>query len=623
MSEIQSLIKKFKEQMSFDDLLAMDRKMPDIITFCYDKHYLNFSGKRLKLFPMQQIILKTFYRGQRGNEDLTLAEDELELLKKEKMQDVIDKYSSGALFRELVLVLGRRSGKDFMTGIIAAYEAMRLLECPGGNPYRYYDIAEGNPMFILTVANSSDQAKVLFNEIKTHMVTSEYFRDKIGGIESEKICLLTPADKKHNKMMREEGFKETDLSKGNVVVMSGHSNSDSLLGKGYYILLFDEVASYKSNTSIQSGERLYSALAPGQVAFKRPILDKDGNLQYDEQGEVVTRLDSKIISISSPRGEEGILFKLYKNAPSVENMLAFRLPTWKVNRGITYQMLRKENQFMNENDFNMEFGAEFSGVGGEKYIPDAYVDTAIDIGRQIGLDQREYGVPGVLYYAHLDPASTSHNYGLVVLHTEERVRWVEKDDGTKKKEKVKFFVVDHIKQWQPSGNRQINVNEVDEYIMSLSRRFKFAMVSYDAWNSLASVQKLRSKGIPSKTTPFRKQYKMFIYNHLEHIMVNRCLALPHKGQYSQDLEMELKCLKRIYSGTGFSIEPDPEAAKTTDDLCDALAGACGVAIEDSYNGYPKGATVFMPQSQFASQQWKMGQGSARNHLRISNRKFGI
>lgn len=626
MSEIANLIKKLKEQLSYNDLLCLENHLPTILEFCYQKKYLNFSGTKKRLYPLQELMLKCFYRGQRGNENLQLTDDELQFLRKEGMENIIGKYSSGVLFRELVLVLGRRSGKDYMCGIVAAYEAMTLLEIPGGNPYRYFDIDEGNPIYILTVANSSDQAKVLFNEIKNRIVNSDYYKDKIGDIEADRIWLLTPADKKQNARMREEGFKETNLTKGSVCVMCGHSNSDSLLGKAYYCILFDEVASYKNTGGSTSGERLYSAICPGQVGFKRPILDEQGNLQYDTDGDIVLRLESKTISISSPRGEEGVFYKLFKETHDVPARLSFQFPTWKVNKGITYKMLKDENKFMSAAEFNMEFGAEFSGVGGEKFIPDCYVDFAVDIGRQIGLSQREVGQPGVVYYAHLDPASTSHNYALVVLHMEDRVRWVEHDDGTKKREKVKFFVVDHVKQWQPSSNQQINVNDVDAYIIGLARRFKFAMVTYDAWNSLASIQKLRSKGIPCKTTPFRKQYKMFIYDHLEHLLVNKCIALPHKGPHAQDLEMEIKCVKRIYSGTGYSIMPDPEAAKTTDDLCDAIAGAAGMAVECTYNGYPKGTTVYMPQtsSAYMNSEWKIGHAAgSRQQWLSSQRKFNL
>jgi hypothetical protein len=106
------------------------------------------------MFPMQKIILKVFYRGSRGNEHLKLTEEEIELLKKEGMfkehpeaecerGDVLGKYNSNVSFRELVLVWGRRSGKDFCASLIAMYEAMRLLEVPSGDPYEYYKLAPG------------------------------------------------------------------------------------------------------------------------------------------------------------------------------------------------------------------------------------------------------------------------------------------------------------------------------------------------------------------------------------------------------------------------------------------------------------------------------------------------
>jgi hypothetical protein len=595
--------------------------IPDIIEFCYSKRYLNITDIGYDLFPMQRVILKSFYRGQRGNEHLKLTEDELDLLVQNKLDKpggVLEKVRSDAVFRELVLVLGRRSGKDFMTSIMALYECMRLLELPTGSPFSYYGLAPGNPIFILTVATSSDQARILFTEMKDKMQTSEYFRNRIGKVESDKIWLLTPEDKRRNHELAEAGL-DSARTHGSVVIMSGHSNSEGLLGKRIYCLLLDEVASFKTTGSSASGERIYSALGPATADFKAP-----GKYYVDFDGKKKPVLDSKIMSISSPRAEEGILYKLYCDAPKTKSRLAFRLPTWKVSKLFDEDSLRAEFKFMNPTEFAMEFGAEFSGTAGEKFIPDRYVDECIELGMEMGLDQRPVGRPGQIYYAHLDPAATSHNYALIVLHVEERIRIAMTDDGRRKREKIKLFIIDHMRLWYPSVDKAIKVSEVDDYIIDLAKRFRFALVSYDSWNSLASIQKLRSKGIPTRMTPFRKQYKMSIYNHLEHLLVNHQLALPRRGPFATQMEQELKCLKRIYSNVGFKIEPDPEAQVTTDDMCDALAGACGIAVEHTYAGYPKGGTVYLPQSPNASQpQWSIGRGSFQHaQWNILNRKFG-
>ena len=187
-----------------------------------------------------------------------------------------------------------------------------------------------------------------------------------------------------------------------------------------------------------------------------------------------------------------------------------------------------------------------------------------------------------------------------------------------------MFVVDHIMVWQPTVTESIAVAKVDNYIIHLAKRFRFVMVSYDSWNSLSSIQKLRSKGIPSKMTQFRKQYKMHIYDHLEHLLVNHQLALPSTGPWATTLEQELKHLKRIYGPQGFKIKPDEEAPITTDDLCDSLAGACGTALEVTFTGYPKGGTVYCPQSRtLDNHQWKVGGGVyTGDQWKFMHRKFG-
>lgn len=611
--DITSVFHKIKEQVSVDD--SAEPYMPDIIEFCYSKKYLNLE---LPLYPMQAIILKCFYRLQKGNEHIKLTESELELLHEYKLNSVLEKYYSGELFRELVLVLGRRSGKDYMVSLIALYEAMKLLEIPGGSPLKYYHLAPGNPIYILTVATAADQARILFLEIKAKLIRCDYFKNKVGGSDADRIYLLTPEDKKHNKQLIEDGMPSA-CSKGSVIIMCGHSNSDSLLGKKYWALLFDEVAAFKTTGGASGGERLYGALGPGTADFSRPLwIDQDGHRTtnpkdrkkstpvLDGKGKQVRQLDSKMISISSPRAESGILYKHYIATPTVPYRLTFKLPTWKVNESMTEDMIRQEFKFLTHAQFQMEFGAEFSGAGGEKYIADLYIDQAIELGRLLGLEHRLAGRPGVIYYAHLDPSSSSHNYALVVLHVEQRIQITTQPNGVKIKEPIKLFVVDHLKVWMPSAHELINVKEVDNYIIDLAKRFRFGMVSYDNWNSTASIQKLRSKGIPTKMTPFRRHYMMAIYDQLEDLFINHQLALLPNGQTAELLQKELKCLKKTYTASkGFKITTDPEGAITTDDLADALAGAIGTIMTTTYSGYVKSGTVSMPQSRDGT-RWNIG-----------------
>jgi hypothetical protein len=76
----------------------------------------------------------------------------------------------------------------------------------------------------------------------------------------------------------------------------------------------------------------------------------------------------------------------------------------------------------------------------------------------------DHGKAGVYYFAHLDPATSSHNYALVMAHKE-----VYFDKENMKKDWR--IIVDHIKYWSPAPNRPILIDEVDEYVASLNVRF--------------------------------------------------------------------------------------------------------------------------------------------------------
>ena len=417
---------------------TVKRKIPDIMTFVNDPDWL---GLGLDLYPIQQIALKCFYRGSQGNENLELNQAELNLLERlgcnsPDKGDVLGKYESGEIFKDLVLVWGRRSGKDFVTSIIALYEAMKLLECEGGDPYKMYELGDANTINIITIANSQEQAKLAFAEMRAKLLKSRYFKDKFhsDGFTANSIYLLTPADKIENIDRKE---KKLPRKKGSIGLVVGHSNSDSLLGMGCIVLLLDEVATYKN------ADRIYQAMMPTIATYNRReyVRDANDNFIYDEFGQREvhkTHYDGKLISISSPRGKEGKFYEFYKNAPNTANRLMMRLATWEVTPQRRKE-LRKEFSAMTEGEFNMEFGAEFSGIGLENFFSEDQVNSCFT-GHNCNLV--EMGRPGNVYFAHFDPATSSHNYALVVLHKEFFM-----NPQTKKSDFI--VVVDHVKYWHP------------------------------------------------------------------------------------------------------------------------------------------------------------------------------
>ncbi len=582
-------------------------KIPDIITFVEGKEWLGLphhQSNPINLFTMQKIMLKTFYRGSLGNENLKLTALELQVLNDLGLNSnenghVIDKYHEGSLFRELVLVWGRRAGKDFIVSIIALYEAMKLLECPGGDPYAMYGLSSATPINILTVATAKQQASIAFSEIRDKLFNSEYFKDKYfkEGVASGSIYLLTPKDKQDNKKFKEKGLP---LKKGSIGIIVGHSNSDSLLGMGCIVLILDEVASYKTTGSASSGDRIYAALTPTVQTYVRREyeLNEDGTPVLNEHDQPVISkrvYDGKVISISSPRAKEGKFFSLFNSAKDIPNRLAMRVSTWNVCPYHTRESLRADNTSMSETEFNMEYGAEFSGTGLESFFTEEQVKPCF-IGHN--LKDNPMGSPGKTYFVHLDPATSSHNYALVVLHKEYFLNIAT--------QKADFrIVVDHIKYWTPV-NGPINPNEVTAYIIGLKRRFHIGLITYDSWASQESILKMRKAGIPNKETKFTSQYKFKIYKELENLVnAPGRLAIP----YDNVLYNEMIELQRKFTPTGFKILPKTDGdGMKSDDVVDCLAGACYIAIEKQVTRLPYAKLVSLGNPAGQNIVWRNMQG---------------
>jgi hypothetical protein len=579
--------------------ISSSGKIPSIVEFIESREYLGMSHYEptpIELFPFQKIALKAFYRGTKGNEDLKLTDEEIELCKQHGLDDpdfeqgdLLKKYESGNLFQELVLVWGRRSGKDFVISILALYEALRLIESPNGDPHALYGLSTGAPFTIITIANSSKQAEILFQEIRDKVLKSVYFSDKISqdGILQDTIYLMTPADRKRNEEMRS---RDLPISPGSVVIRSGHSNSDSLAGIGCYCLMLDEIGLYKQTPGSSGGEAIYRTLAPATATYVRreKYIDKEGI----EQEKFI--YDGKIVCISSPRGKEGVFYELFKTSPNVPQRMSLRLPTWVVNINQSRDGLRTMFSQMQEEEFGMEFGAEFAGTAGQSFFSRDIVEACFKPSLQL----KEYGEPGQMYFCHLDPATSSHNYALVVCHREQ---FIKKDTG-----KMDFkIVIDHIKFWQPSKDKPIVNEEIESYIIKLSRRFYFSQVSFDQWNSAASIKSLQAKGIPAKLTRFTKRYKVIIYDYLYDLASSGKLLIPHHDL----LKNEMLYLQRKYMPTGYRVFAKRDGMVRTDDLVDALAGACFVTSDQDQSRLPQGRLARLSVTMGADQTvWRSMQG---------------
>lgn len=562
-----------------------ERYIPSIVEFIESPEYLGFSKEHnpneIELYIAQRIALKVFYRGSLGNENIQMTEEEITFLKdhglykgsEQNKGSVLDKFYTKHIFNELVLVWGRRSGKDFLVGIIALYEACRLLEMSNGDPYSFYGLGGANDISILTVAGAEGQAGLAFSEIEDKFFECKYFEDKFlsEGITNKAIHILTKKDKEENLVRKEKGLP---LKKGSIRIEVGHSNSSSLRGKQIYVCILDEVAFYKTTSGSSSGDQIYQSLAPAVKTFirKEIVIDENG------KEKIIRHFDGKIIAISSPCGEEGLLWNLFSKADGADQRLAFRMPTWEVNLSFTRDDLKKQFPDRSEEEFNMEFGAEFSGSAGSTFFTKEMIDAAFNP----GLKLREVSQPGWAHFVHLDPASTSHNYALAGVHKESYI-----NDG-----KADFkIVVDLLKFWHPEG-KAIPIEQIDSYVMQLRTRFHIAKLTYDQHRSEQSIKNMRKVGLPAMCTPFYQKFKMQIYQELYNLLAAEKIIIPDDGSdASRLLRQELYNLQRKDTYQGWKVFPSKDGEVKTDDLVDALAAAVYQCNHAVVAGLPKSMTV--------------------------------
>jgi len=547
------------------------REIVDIITFCESPLYLNFLGQDppIVLWPMQRVVLKMFYRGTKGNEHIYLTDKEIELLKSindnEELDydrqvggfnQVIDKYKRGGVFCYLLLIMGRRSSKTMMVSIIAAYEAYKLCECPEGNPHKAYNIPPDKPIHIINMAVSEAQAlDPLFAEIEARMFHSPYFKDKINHESSikGKLYVLTDADKRENARRSSQGIK--NMQPGSIILLSGHSNAPSLRGHATICLLLDEFAHFTHTTGKSSGDAVLNAMLPSMRQFGK---------------------DGRVALLSDPVGKEGMFWKLFQFSQKRElkndgtfdypydDYLALQLPTWRINPNVEFskETLEKTERAKDPSAFATSWNARFVGAAGHKFFDVVRLENCIEMeAREV-----EYGNPGNSYFIHLDPATTSHNYALCMVHT---VTYI----NEKREVKRKVFV-DTIKFWKPDESGPVNIKEVEDNVRLLCRKFRVSQVTFDAFQSAQTIENLKRSGIRAFETAYRSGYISDIYGELRTLVNNGDLVLyPHAQLIGEMRELMYKPLSR-----GIKTFFDPKSEYPSDDCVDALAGAAYQAM---------------------------------------------
>lgn len=114
--KLEDVLSSLKQNLKDEKSALKKDYIPSIIEFAENPKYFN---PPIDLYPMQKLMLKAFYRGSKGNENLKLTKDDMEMIDKFSLNsnengNLLDKWNNGIEFKELVLVWGRRCVSEDM-----------------------------------------------------------------------------------------------------------------------------------------------------------------------------------------------------------------------------------------------------------------------------------------------------------------------------------------------------------------------------------------------------------------------------------------------------------------------------------------------------------------------------
>jgi hypothetical protein len=467
---------------------------------------------------------------------------------------------------EVILQLGKGSGKDYMSTISVAY-IVYLLLCLK-DPAKYFGKPPGDSIDILNIAINAEQAKnVFFKGFKTRIEKSPWFVGK-----------YTPTA---GAMTFDKG----------ITCHSGHSERESWEGYNVIMVILDEISGFATDStsghdqaktasalydmyraSVDSRfpdfgkvvllsfpryrndyiqERYNAVIASKEVIMRQHTFKLDEELEGD---------DDTAENYFTIEWEEDII-EAYK----FPKVFALRRPTWEINptRSI--------------NDFKISFYTKpTDALSRFACMPPDAVDALFRSKEKIdacfnqvniAVDQEGRFATSFLpdkdkqYYIHVDLAQKHDHCAVSLSHVE---KWVKVNSFNDKDVVSPIVVVDAVRWWTPTAEKTVDFKEVKAYILSLRERgFNIKLVTFDRWNSLDIMNELIAVGMKSETLSVAKKH----YDDMVLLVAEERIVGPAISLLTEEL-LQLRIIR----------DKVDHPRKGSKDLADAVCGSIYNAI---------------------------------------------
>jgi len=526
-------------------------------------------------FIENPVDAKTFvespdYLGQPQLSDIQyqIVEAMSQIYRKEDLIDIMgdagEAYFNKYTKNEIILQLGKGSGKDFVSTVACAYTVYKLLCLK--DPAIYYGKPAGDAIDIINVAINAQQAKnVFFKGFKTKIERSPWFAGKYNA-KADSI--------------------EFDKS---ITVYSGHSERESHEGLNLLLAVLDEISGFASevgtgNEQGKTAENIYKAFR-GSVDSRFPDLGKVVLLSFPRyQGDFISKRYDDVIA-EKETVEKKHVFIMNEDLPhddvnnqfeisweeddivsyKVPKILALKRPTWEVNP------TRKIDDFKlafytDLGDAMMRFACVPTFASDAFFKQKEKLEKCMNTRNPLDsfrrFDATFKADPEKIYYIHADLAQKHDKCAVAIAHVD---KWVNIQVIKDYEQVAPIVIVDAVAWWEPRAEGPVNLSEVKQWIINLRREgFNIGMVSFDRWQSFDIQNELQAVGIRTETVSVAKKH----YEDLAMMIYEERVAIPMIPILLEEMS-ELKIMK------GNRVDHPRKKSK---DLADAVCGAVFGAI---------------------------------------------
>ncbi len=483
----------------------------------------------------------------------------------ERLEDGRDRGRAG--FTEVVLALGRRSGKSYMGALMAAWSIVRFLT--HDDPHRHYGIQADKLVSVLVFSGSLDRAKRdQFGDLHRVLTRSPWFKPYILSATATRIdfatrrSILNSGSSAPPVALRAEAVQTTELS---------------ARGPATYVAILDEAAWLRGDGSTSSIDEIYDAVRPSIAQFGGDGLLWMASSPTSMLGTIYDRFQAGMAhdpTTGLPLNSHVFAAQLESFELYLDWQNAHELEMWKggpkfprFDRAILeYNDEARALEAQDPYGFAIEYRAQWATSADAYLRPDVvhamFQPTAVSA----GVNRALYD-PAFEYFAHGDPSNSNCNFGFAIGH-------IVKVDG------VEHAVIDYLHAWRPAEfpDGLIDYQKVLADIVDLADRYRLKSISFDPFNTVAFKgdleSKLRAKGCKTrvevvKATATRNEA---MYDNLKSLAGEHRIHLP-VFRLALDELMFLRW-------TGTRVDAPKAGPVTTRDVADSIANLLYKLFED-------------------------------------------